>query len=392
MICRHCNCPRALGTNACVNVLKVPVSVKSGDMQVSKHQNGKEYQSYLDVHNGNTFYDIDFGENPHNIHLASPGERLHMHQLANKEGNQYIAMLNIQMLSLLPAEGCQLFLSPRTTTNLENKSRKCGEKIDRRIYAKELLLGTEEFLKYAGMFDKVFKEDKKDVLNLDKMVVLFINYSAASESNHKTEVKAHAKRTQQIKSTLIKQACNTEGGWSAGFKFLIGVMDGLPYMKCDSKNASVPWFPSDVLKFCCNVVLPAVGTSTLRGSTEHQRYDNYNLLHGRGLQVYPCQILCLLYLEGPFPLGSSISSFKLVHSGYYAREKGGKHRHVLVKQGELRNKLYLFDCNVIESEAAIIRNHGSHDQYFVLGNLEQWLFHFCETMAALEQKNIESIV
>eukprot|EP00536_Pseudo-nitzschia_multiseries_P016225 jgi/Psemu1/45378/gm1.45378_g len=45
MICRHCNCPRALGINARVNVLKVPVSLKSGNMQVSKHQNGDEYKS-----------------------------------------------------------------------------------------------------------------------------------------------------------------------------------------------------------------------------------------------------------------------------------------------------------------------------------------------------------
>eukprot|EP00536_Pseudo-nitzschia_multiseries_P000904 jgi/Psemu1/2092/gm1.2092_g len=97
MICRHCNCPRALGINTRVNVLKVPISVKSGNMQVSNHQNGDEYQSvwlwnisdftaptvdkgvnfeqyfknisHHSVHNSNAFYDLDFGENPHNIHL-----------------------------------------------------------------------------------------------------------------------------------------------------------------------------------------------------------------------------------------------------------------------------------------------------------------------------------
>jgi len=589
MICRHCNCPRALGINARVNVLKVPVSLKSGNMQVSKHQNGDEYQSirlwnisdftaptvdegvnveqyfknisHHGVHNGNAFYDLDFGENPHNIHLASPGERLHMHQLgcakraaetfredflgnnqrllgemerlasyyggavqrqsdrdfprtnfsesihtAKKEGNQYIGMLYIQMLSLLSAGGRQLLLSRKTPSNLENKSRKCEEEIDRRIYAIELLLGMEEFLKYAGTFDEVFKQDKKGVLNVDKMVVLFINCinnnlqrskgegnnlvknhmyfhlsqymrlfgpptgwdSAASESNHKTEVKAPAKRTQQNKSTLIKQTCNRvmeyrtidrldrefdlfehrpvtgpnhpkEGGWSAGPSFWIGVMNGLPYMKWDEKkNSSLPWFPSDVLKFCCDVVLPAVGSSKVFGTTEHKRYDKsremkllfrahpsfksdsgqlsnvwnnwanfqLGLLDGRGLQVYPCQILCLLYLEGPFPVGSSVSGFELVHDGYYAvarcfvsadpipskRDKGKKHHHALVKLGELRNKLYLFDCNAIESEAAVVRNHGSPDQYFVLGNREQWLFNFRETMASLEKKDLQSIV
>eukprot|EP00536_Pseudo-nitzschia_multiseries_P010557 jgi/Psemu1/26302/gm1.26302_g len=486
MICRHCNCPRAHGNNSRVNVLKVPVSIESGNMQVSNHKSGEEYQSdwlwkmsdftsptveegvnveqyfknlsHHRVHNGNAFYALDFGENPHNIHLASPGKRLHMHQFgcakqaaetfcenflgnnmrlldemnpiasyyggavqrqsnrdfprtnvsesihtAKKEGNQYIGMLYIQMLALLSAGGRQLLLSPRTTTNLENRSQKCEEEIDGRIYALELLLDMEEFLKYAGTFDEVFKEDNKGVLNLEKMVVHFVNCinnylhqskgegknlvknhmyfhlsqymrlfgpptgwdSAASESNHKTEVKAPTKRAQRIKSTLFKQTCKrvmeyrtidqlgrefdlfhhksftgvshpTEGGRSAGSKFLITVRDGLPYMKWDKKkNPSVPWFPSDVVKFCCNVVLPpAAGTNTLCGSREHKRYDDYcrmgllfcahpsfqsdsgqlsniwynwanfqlDLFDRHGLQVNSCQILCLLHLEGPFPL------------------------------------------------------------------------------------------
>eukprot|EP00536_Pseudo-nitzschia_multiseries_P006127 jgi/Psemu1/14516/gm1.14516_g len=265
VICRHCNCPRPLGNNSRVNVLKMSnftsptveegVNVEQYFKNVSHHR----------VHNGNAFYDIDFGENPHNIHLASPGERLHMHQLgcakqavetfheeflgnntqllgdmdriasyygaavqrqsdrdfvrtnfsesihtAKKEGNQYIGMLSIQMLALLSAEGRQLLLSQRTTFNLENRSRKCEEEINGRISTLELLLGMEEFLKYAGMFDEVFKEDNKGVLNLDKMNHMYFHLSqymglfgsptgwdsAVSESNHKSEVKAPAKRTQ----------------------------------------------------------------------------------------------------------------------------------------------------------------------------------------------------
>eukprot|EP00536_Pseudo-nitzschia_multiseries_P009555 jgi/Psemu1/23547/gm1.23547_g len=46
MICRHCNCPRAFGNNARANVLKVPVSIKSGKMKVSKDNNGEEHQYY----------------------------------------------------------------------------------------------------------------------------------------------------------------------------------------------------------------------------------------------------------------------------------------------------------------------------------------------------------
>eukprot|EP00536_Pseudo-nitzschia_multiseries_P018435 jgi/Psemu1/55601/gm1.55601_g len=363
-----------------------------------------------------------------------------------------------------------------------------------------------QHLKYAGTFDEVFKEDNKGVLNLDKMVVHFINCinnylqqskgegnnlvknhmyfhlsqymrlfgppmgwdSAASESNHKSEVKAPSKRTQQIKSVLIKQTCKqvmeyrtidqldcefdlfhhksltgvshpTEGGRSAGSKFVISVRDGLPYMKWDKKkNASVPWFPSDVLKFCCNPVLWAAGTNTLCGSTEHKRYDDYHrmgllfrahpsfksdsgqlsniwynwanfqldLLDGRGACFILKALSPLVHLEGPFPPGSSVSGFELVHDGYYAitccflsvdpisskRAVGRRDCQELVKQGVLRNKLYLFDCNAIEPEVAVVRNLGSKDKFFVLGNREQWLFHFCETMAGLEAKRMESIV
>eukprot|EP00536_Pseudo-nitzschia_multiseries_P008981 jgi/Psemu1/21994/gm1.21994_g len=469
MICRHCNCPRALGNNSRVNVLNFPISIKSGNMQMSDFtapmvEEGVNVEQYFKkvshhrVHNSNTFCDLGFGENPHNIHPSSPGERLHMHQLgcarqaaetfheellgnntqlfAKKEGNQYIGMLYIQMLVvLLSAEGCQLLLSQQTSTKVDNQRRKCEDEIDRYIYAIELLLGMEEFLKYAGTFDEVFKEDKKGVLNLDKMVVCFItcinNYlqqskgegnngvknhlyfhisqymrlfgppmgwdSTASDSNHKTKVKDPMKRTQQIKSTLIKQTCK---------QFMEH------HSQSDKKqNASVPWFPPDVLKFCCNMVLPAAGISTLHGSTEHKKYGNYHqmgfpfcahplfksdsgqlsniwydwenfqldFLDERGLQAYPCQILCLLHLEGPFPPGSS-------------REKAKRDRHALVKQDVLRNKLYLFDCNVIKSEVAVVRNLGKKDHYFVLRNREQWLFHFCDTMAGLEKQKMESIV
>eukprot|EP00536_Pseudo-nitzschia_multiseries_P011663 jgi/Psemu1/29635/gm1.29635_g len=488
MIYRHCNCPRAHGNNSCVNVLKIPSInpfgyTKMSDFTSPTVEEGVNVEQYFKnvshhrVHKGNVFYDLDFGENPHNIHLASPGERLHMHQLGctkqaaetfredflgnntplldemdpKKEGNQYIGMLYIQMLALLSAEGRQLLLSPRTTTNLENRSRKCEEEIDGRVYALELLLGMEEFLKYAGTFDQVFKEDNKGVLNLNKMVVHFINCinnylqrskgegnnlvknhmyfhlsqymrlfgppigwdSAASESNHKImEYRTIDRLDREFDLFHHKSFTGvshpTEGVRLARSKFSNTVRDGLPYMKWDKKkNASVPWFPSDVLKFCCDMVLPAAGTNMLCGSTEHKRYDNYqHLLDRGGLQVYPCQILCLLHLEGPFPPGSSVSGFELVHNGYYAvvccflsvdpisskRAEGRRDRHALEKQGMLRNKLYLFDCNAIKSEVVVVRNFGSKDNFFVLGNRERRLFHFSETMAGLETKRMESIV
>eukprot|EP00536_Pseudo-nitzschia_multiseries_P013861 jgi/Psemu1/36697/gm1.36697_g len=486
MIYRHCNCPRAHGNNSRANVLKAPVSIKSGNMQVPNHKNGEEHQSvwlwkmsnftaptveegvnveqyfknvsHHCVHNGNTFYDLDFGENPHNIHLASPGERLHMHQLgcvkraaetfreeflgnnmwllgemdriasyyggavqrqsdrdfprtnfsesvhtAKKEGNQYIGMLCIQMLALLSAGGRQLLLSPRRTTNLENRSRKCEEEIDG--YNKGVLNLDQMVVHFINCINNCLQQSKGEGNNLVKNHMYFhlSQYmrlfgpptgwdSAASESNHKTE-----------------------GGRSARSKFLISVRDGLPYMQWDKKkNASLPWFPSDVLTFCCNVVLPAAGTNTLCGPNGAQESDSgqlsnvwydwanfqLDLLDGRGLQGYPCQILCLLHVEGPFPPGSSVSRLELVHDGYYTvghcflsvdpisskRAEGRRDRQTLVKQGVLRNKLYLFDCNALESEVAVVRNLGRKDHYFVLGNMERWLFHFHDTMAGLEKK------
>eukprot|EP00536_Pseudo-nitzschia_multiseries_P010908 jgi/Psemu1/27357/gm1.27357_g len=239
--------------------------------------------SHHHLYNGNMFYDLDFGENTHNIHLASPGERLHMHQLgcakraaepfcddflgnstqllgdmdsiasyysaavqrksnSKKEGNQYIDMRYIQMLSLLSAEGCQLLLSQRTTINLENRNRKCEEEINGRVYAFELLLGMEEFPKYAGTFD---------------------------QSSHKTKVKAPAKRTQQSRSKEHKGYDN-----DCGMKLLFCAH---PSLKSDLGQVANVWY-------------------------DWANFQQLDLLDGHGLQVCPCQILYLLHLEGPFPL------------------------------------------------------------------------------------------
>eukprot|EP00536_Pseudo-nitzschia_multiseries_P019542 jgi/Psemu1/61291/gm1.61291_g len=260
--------------------------------------------SHHGVHNGNAFYDLDFEENPHNIHLASPGERLHLHQLgcakqaaetfrAEFLGNNTCLLGEMDRIASYYGAAVQRQLDcdfPRTNflesihTAKKEGNQKCEHKIDRRIYAIELLLGMEEFLKYAGTFHKVFKQDKKGVLNVDKMNHMYFHLSqyitlfgppagwdsAISESNHKTELKDPAKRTQQING--LKEKC-----------------------KCTLIS-------TDVLKFCCGMVIPAVGTCqhALR-IHRAQEYDWENfqldLLDQRGLQISPCQILCLLYLE-----------------------------------------------------------------------------------------------
>ena len=637
MICRHCNCPRALGINSKVNVLNASISKEfdalqsetgsedndddseddsdqatSGstlDCPLSKKRRVTRTDTSLPLHSplrlwhpvdftqstvpvgmsleqhcrnnshhtiigGNVFHDLDFGVNSHGIHLASPGERLHMHQLgcakraaetfrdvflsnskklldcmdsiagyyggclqrqsdrdfprtnfsesihtAKKEGNHFSGMLLLQILSLLSKDGRAL-LRPYHSQ----------EEIDGRIYALELILGMEEFLKWSGTpreifhsvpdangLDNAFKfpKGKMGANNLDKMVVHFINNinnylgrnegngnnliknhmyfhlsqyirlfgppsgwdSSWSESNHKTEVKAPAKRTSRVSSSLIKQTAkrhieyrvvdrlhrefdmyhNTQSQptpkGKGGSLFSIGLCDGtdVPYMKWRAKENQVrnlPCLPSDVINFCCNHVLPAVETDVLSGFTEHKRTDGgssqkllfrahpsyksdsgqqcnvwfdwaYFLLHlpnkrgeypidenGRPvLKRFPCQILCFLDIERPIG-NMSVSGFDLHDPGYYAVVRcfqdeepisscrsGAIGSHMgFVRKGCLRDRLYLFPCSSIYSEVAVVRNKGSTDEFFVVGNRGKWLTNFNTILSGMKDTDTEKIV
>ena len=78
-LCCHCNC---------LNVYSVSPSLhhkyklwKPLDFH-SKYD--KEYFQACSHHKiRNMFHDLEFGTNKHNIHLATPGEYLHMHQLGS---------------------------------------------------------------------------------------------------------------------------------------------------------------------------------------------------------------------------------------------------------------------------------------------------------------------
>lgn len=79
-LCRHCNCPNDLSVTPRQQVLNR--LWKPDDFNPS---HGKEYFNECSHHKlNNIFHDLDFGAgNPHNIHLATPGECLHMHQLGS---------------------------------------------------------------------------------------------------------------------------------------------------------------------------------------------------------------------------------------------------------------------------------------------------------------------
>ena len=80
MICRHCDCP----TEFCVDPTKQAERTlfRPSDL----HPTNKElipgyFQSISHHPIQNAFHNLDFGSNENNIHLATPGECLHMHQL-----------------------------------------------------------------------------------------------------------------------------------------------------------------------------------------------------------------------------------------------------------------------------------------------------------------------
>ena len=640
MMCRHCSCPRALGINAKVNVLNASVmeelealearTGKDCDTDMSeketeecpRHKRLKESpkgdwtmylpslrlwrpsdfkESYdpegvslgqhcrnISHHNvlrGNAFHELDFGANPHSIHLASPGERLHMHQLgcakraaetfrdaflgtskklldgmdsiasfygsslqrqsdrdfprtnfsesihtAKKEGNHFSGMLLLQILCLLSDEGRGL-LTNRHTEDM----------IDGRIYALELILGMEEFLKWSGttrnMFGIVSPDSQglgnddsglpglEDVFeypkgtsgasNLDKMVVHFLNIinkyltrtdgmgnnliknhmyfhlsqfirlygppsgwdSSWSESNHKTEVKAPAKRTSHTSRTLIQQTAKRHIEYrtidrlhlefdyydsvsnsrypkqNGGSTFTIGKSDDtrLPFMKwnsVDNQKRNLPCLPTDVINFCANHVLDAVKTKKLTGFTEHKRIDSatnetllfrahpsfksdsgqecnvwydwaYFLVHlpnksgvyqvdndgNPVMNRYPCQILCFLDIDQPTGT-HSVRGFDVHDAGFYAvvrcfleeqdirsrRKYANRKHHSFVKKGTLRSGLYLFPCSSIYSEAAVVRNAGSKDEFFVVHSRDQWLTNFNDIMSAMESVSLTDII
>ena len=82
-ICRHCKCPTIDICNpknySYKTDLWVPRDFAVDEVNIGQN---KEYFQTLSHHRiWNTFHELNFGSNKHNIHLATPGECLHMHQL-----------------------------------------------------------------------------------------------------------------------------------------------------------------------------------------------------------------------------------------------------------------------------------------------------------------------
>ena len=80
VICRHCDCPtQSIVDPAIVEKSKL-FTPERLDPEKPSHDS-KYFQSISHHPIQNSFHSMDFGCNKYNIHLASPGELLHMHQL-----------------------------------------------------------------------------------------------------------------------------------------------------------------------------------------------------------------------------------------------------------------------------------------------------------------------
>ena len=166
--------------------------------------------------------------------------------------------------------------------------------------------------------------------------------------------------------------------------------------------------------------------SLLEGCTEHHRFDNVKKLIFRAHPSYrassgqsdgvwydwayfdaeekdqsnpekdgsiPCEILCFLQLETVKP-NQSVQNYDVCDSGLYAVVRrfrkepssnySGLHSN-FVKKGNLDNKLFLFPCESILGEVAVVPDLATRSQFgqlttsasgasfFVVRNREYWL-------------------
>ena len=79
MLCRHCNCP--------INWSHIPSKNHNQNRKIFSPSDVNAYNSVDDLKNisyhqiRNVFHAMNFGSNTYNIHLVTPGKKLHMHQL-----------------------------------------------------------------------------------------------------------------------------------------------------------------------------------------------------------------------------------------------------------------------------------------------------------------------
>ena len=265
--------------------------------------------------------------------------------------------------------------------------------------------------------------------------------SSPCEGHHKTEIKAPSKSTQCNKSTFIAQTA----GRQIEYRLIdraVGEysLDSATVVKRERKSMSgskfhiydtgmkwergwKPYFPIDVLQFCRRQVLPILSDSSqVYGCTEHKRANengeytfraspSYRADSGQRNGVWydwctvvcleddvekeiPCQLMCFLKIEGVTlrqdGTPHSINMYDIENDGIYAIVRKFKHAPIahpvskIITQGSLDNVLYLFLVESIEQSLAVVKDIGSLNNYFVVGNRSQWLEEFITTAESLD--------
>jgi hypothetical protein len=226
----------------------------------------------------------------------------------------------------------------------------------------------------------------------------------------------HAPRTEQV----------------CGSKFRITLdNNNLPSMVWSKKQNNKNSHNEDVLHFCCEKVLPLLLSDDVLGFTEHYRIgdmDNTQYLFranpsfmssgGQLCNVWydwalfdgggdnedegiPAQILCLLNISTlKIPVGGWLGDdgkpdfadgYPVRTNGQYAvvrkfksaAETTSSNKNEptnIVWSGSIDNKLYLYPCDSINREIAVVQNTDiagkTSDKFFVVRNRNDWLYHF----------------
>ena len=270
--------------------------------------------------------------------------------------------------------------------------------------------------------------------------------SSPSESHHKTEIKGPSKNTQRNASTLIKQTWERKrdkhllGSVTSLYKKYIHSPDkdkderkkrgsvatlyrtennGSPKMVWTKVvNREKPEFTRRVLQFCCQNIFPIIDCDYVELHTEHHRVDDelnpylfrahpsYRADNAQDSTVWydwanfsvdekaiPCQILCFVDINYVKAGKHLVNMYPVVDNGCYAvvrrfieTPKPVRYSN-FIERGTVSKELYLFHCDAIVSEVAVVHNrHESSredNHFFVVKNRPEWLNIFCHKMKAL---------
>ena len=202
-------------------------------------------------------------------------------------------------------------------------------------------------------------------------------------------------------------------------RVFLNINEDKPWMDWEKVvNSKKSKFPDQVLQFCCESILPIIESEYMMLHTEHQRvnddsnkyifraHPSYRSKGGQDSNVWydwanfavddsvlPCQILGFVYIHNLKAGTHSIGRYPIQENGIYAivRKFISPPKTLryskFIEMGTASEQLYLFHCEFIVSEAAVVHNHressACDNEFFVVKNRSQWLNIFTELMNAL---------